>query len=167
MTIIIFLLFFFRKPNIELVNNDSKILSPTFGTIQKIEKTNFHTKIKIFLSLFDPHYQYYPVNGQVIQTEHKKGEFNPAYIMEKSDYNERFKTVIRSKFGVVKIIQIAGQIARRIFNYSKLLHQVKQGDILGLIAFGSRVDIIIPNYFKICCKVGDKVEGAKTTLAKL
>lgn len=160
---------FYRLPKRQKPKCDeTTITSPCDGKITRISKTNDNMyKISIYLSIFDVHVQWYPVDGVVRNIIYKKGEFNLAHILEKSDFNEKMSTIIQNKYGVVRIDQIAGQVARRIVNWSISNTYVKKGHLMGMIKLSSRVDIFIPSKkTKLCIKEGDVVRGKITTIAK-
>ncbi len=168
--IFLFLMFFFRLPNRKLsdaIDKRDYIISPCDGTILKIEEEGDKIKIITFLSVFNVHVQWYPIDGYIKKAEHKDGEFNMANMLEKSEYNERFTTEIENDKGVVRMDQIAGLIARRIVNKSVLNEYVKSGDYMGIIKFSSRVDIYLPkNKVEILVKENEKIFGKETLIAK-
>lgn len=165
---IVFLMYFYRYPCRDSSMFDDKcIVSPCDGTILDINQTDDVYHIKVFLSVFDVHVQWYPVDGTIQSVQYKPGEFNIAYILEKSDFNEKMSTVIKNKKGVLRVDQIAGQIATRIVNRSIENKEIKRGDYMGMIKLSSRVDIFLPtSKVKLLCHVQDKVEGNKTILAE-
>jgi phosphatidylserine decarboxylase len=124
-------------------------------------------KITIYLSIFDVHTQWFPVSGEITSITRKEGEFNLAHILEKSEYNERVTTIIQPHKirGSVRVDQIAGQIARRIVNWSKKNTNVHRGTLLGMIKLSSRVDLYLPvNNVRLHVKKGDKVKGNETSI---
>ena len=160
-TIILFLLFFYRVPFYSF-SKKNNIVSPCAGRIIKIEETPTHNKLYIFLSVLDPHIQIAPVSGKIIKYKYIEGKYQLAYKLEKDNYRSRFITQIQSKYGNVEIIQNTGLVARRIKNFYKLNQNIKKGNILGIIKFGSRVDISIPIKFKINHKLNDYVSLGDT-----
>jgi phosphatidylserine decarboxylase len=168
--IFLFLMFFFRVPNRTLsleINKNDYIISPCDGTILKIEEEGNQIKIITFLSIFNVHVQWYPIDGYIKRLEHKNGEFNMANILEKSEYNEKFITEIENDKGIVKLDQVAGQIACRIVNKSVLNDYVKSGDYMGMIKFSSRVNIYLPkDKVELLVKENDKIFGKETLIAK-
>jgi len=147
--------------------NPDHLISPSYGKITGIrDQGDGYIRISIFLNLWDVHEQYMPVSGIIQNVNYKPGEFNGAYFLEKSDKNERMDTLITGPYGLVGVSQIAGYIFKTIVLDVKRGQQVEQGDKLGRIKFGSRVDLVIPNIgTKILAKVGDKVVGGTTVLA--
>jgi phosphatidylserine decarboxylase len=160
---------FFKRPNFEIEKNNNLILAPSFGRIQKIMKINNNIYISIFLSLFDPHIQYIPYDGFLINQIYKNGTFRAAFLFEKSTFNERMIHNIVTKIGTISVVQIAGMIARTIVPFLKQQTRVVKGDELGMIKFGSRVDIIIPiqKNMKILIKQGQYVYGGQTPLIRI
>lgn len=167
--ILIMLCIFYRLPKrLKPRYVDSIITSPSDGKILKISETedDFY-KIAIYLSPLDVHVQWYPVDGIIKNTIYRKGAFNLAYIMEKSDYNERMSTIIQSNHGVVRVDQIAGQVARRIVNWSISNSYVKRGNLMGMIKLSSRVDLYLPkNKVKLFVKENDRMTGKLTAIAQ-
>ena len=165
---LLFLMYFYRYPcRNNLISKENSIVSPCDGTILAIQQTNDFYHIKVFLSIFDVHVQWYPVDGRIVKTQYKPGEFNIAYILEKSDYNEKMTTVIQHTKGLIRVDQIAGQVATRIVNHSIQDTHIKRGDYMGMIKLSSRVDIFLPvSSVKLLCNVKDKVRGNETILAE-
>ena len=162
--------YFFRDPNRPELEDKNSFLSPVDGKVISITHYNDPDigeakKIAIFLSVFDVHRQWVPVNSKVVDTCYNPGKFFGAYRNKSSMKNEQtaiiFKDQNQNSF---KIKQIAGFIARRIVNHMSPNLQVYQGQKLGFIKFGSRVEIIIPNHFEIQIKKGMKVKGCETKI---
>jgi phosphatidylserine decarboxylase len=163
---ILFLLYFYRSPKILSTFVDNAIYSPTFGTVLNIEEENLFYHISIFLSLTDPHYQYFPTSGIISNIIYDNtGKYNMAYNLNKSKENEKCIHFLETKYGQIIIYQIAGLFARRIKWFKKSKNHFKTGEKLGLILFGSRVDIKIPKKnFLLLIKKGQKVKGASTII---
>jgi phosphatidylserine decarboxylase len=158
---LISLIIFFYRRNTNPINMEmNTIVSPCEGKILKILKQNEHLVISVFLNVNNVHIQYFPCDGLIINKEYKKGEFNPAYLFEKSKYNEQLQTTLSTKYGKLKLNQIAGLVARRIVSFNNINDKVKKGQPLGLIKFGSRVDTYIPIRFinEITVKEGDSIK---------
>ena len=160
---IAFLIFFYRIPIIYLspeVKRNNTIISPCQGRVMRILDLGNEYQICIFLNIFDVHLQYYPINGIVSNIEYIEGRFHPAYMFEKSMYNERFITTIKTiNNHNIKVVQIAGQIARRIVNNSMVGDIVNKGDYMGMIKLPSRVDLFIPKQkFILLVKQGDYIK---------
>lgn len=157
---LILILYFFRDYNINklICKSNNILLSPANGTIKSIIEDNNSYKIVIYLSLLDKHVQCNPINGIIIEQIYKPGEFNLAFLPDKSSNNERLETCINTIYGNIYIIQYAGLLARRIISFHKKNDIIKKGEPFGLILFSSRVDIIIPKkFFSINIKINDYV----------
>jgi phosphatidylserine decarboxylase len=170
-SVIIFLLalvFMYRVPHIKRPSFEQNVISsPCYGKILSIEETDTSMIIKVYLNIFDVHIQWFPMNGKVRTVKYKDGQFNLAHILNKSDYNERVTTVIQNHFGTIRVDQIAGQLFRRIVNWSEPGMTVKRGQPLGMIKLSSRVDIHIPlRKARLLVSEGDYVYGKKTPIAE-
>jgi phosphatidylserine decarboxylase len=167
----LFLAYFFRCPIPKLMpENEDVIYSPAYGRVMKIKHLKNDTVfIAIFLSPADIHYQFAPINGTVRRvTFDYTGEFQLAYHANKSDENEKCITEIQNRHGVFTIYQIAGFLVRRISNYLEPTKPVVTGERMGLIKFGSRVDMILPraSLLKLEVKEGDRVDGTNTVIGR-
>lgn len=166
---------FFRIPNRELVTNPSKIISSADGTIVVVEKVfeNEFLKedciqISTFMSPNNIHVNRYPISGKIIYTNYYDGKKLYARNPKSSLLNERTTICVENENGKrVLIRQIAGALARRIVCYAKVNENVKQGDELGFIKFGSRVDLFIPLDSEIHVDIGDTVRGGQSIIATL
>ena len=167
----IFCFYFFRDPKRKVYSIQKSMVAPADGKIvqiiqssdKELGKVNI---ISIFLSVFNVHRQWVPFDSKVLDYQYNKGTFLGAFLNKASDKNEQAITYFQTGFGNYKVKQIAGFIARRIINYMNPLDRVSAGDALGFIRFGSRVDIILPQNFKIDVSVGDKVRGCRTVLGE-
>ena len=150
LTLFVLMLAFYRGSDPRPVTAPvTAITSPCEGRIIGIERRHDYLRVATFLGIHNVHVQYAPLSGEIVSVTHKAGEFAPAYFFEKSAFNERVETVIRPTAGGegdVTVVQIAGQIARRIVPFKRAGERVSAGEPLGLIKFGSRVDIIIPRW---------------------
>ena len=124
-------------------------------------------QISIFMSPFDVHINRHPISGTIQYYKYHKGKYLVAWHPKSSTKNERTTTVIENKKIKLLVRQIAGLVARRIINYSKVGSKVDQASQLGFIKFGSRADIFLPLSFKPSIKVGDKTTGGVTILGSL
>jgi len=174
MILLLFVLRFFRNPYRKIEITANKIIAPADGKVVVIEEVNENEFIKdkriqisIFMSVWNVHINWLPVLGKVIQSLHFDGRYMAAWLPKSSSENERAIVVIEtlSKQKIV-VKQIAGALARRIITYSKAGDEIKSGDQLGFIRFGSRVDILIPIDSKIKVNLNQKVTGGKTLLAE-
>lgn len=147
--------------------DDSVITAPSDGTVMSVTEEDGMYHIAIYLAVTDVHVQWYPVDGVVRNVLYKHGTFNLAHILEKSKHNERMTTIIENPNGVVRVDQIAGQLARRIVNWSISNTYVKRGNLLGMIKLSSRVDLYIPSEnTEVFVKPDDKLQGKLTPVAK-
>jgi phosphatidylserine decarboxylase len=169
---IFFWSYFHREPRLipQSIENEI-ILSPAYGTIYEIIEEDEKIHIVIILNLFDIHTQYYPINGKVInQIYDVNGKFELVYELFKSRMNEKIITTIQPNLNISLIIvqQIAGMFVRRIeTTLINLPEQIKAGEKMGRIKFGSRVDLILPKENLILnISKGDKVYGPNTFIGK-
>ncbi|MCX5809389.1 MAG: phosphatidylserine decarboxylase, partial [Proteobacteria bacterium] len=123
-------------------------------------------RICIFMSPLDVHVNRAPCDGKVLKVQHRKGEFALAFKKDIDKENERNYILIDHGGEKVLLVQVAGFLARRIISYVKEGDFVKKGDPVGMIAFGSRVDIYFPEEYEIVVKSGMKVKAGVTSLAK-
>ena len=168
--LLLFCLNFFRDPVRHCSADEKSIVSPADGKVINIEDVNDHDLgpesklISIFLSVFNVHTNRMPVTGQFQRVIYKPGKFLAAFDHKASDYNEQTEILIDSKFGPIKVKQIAGIIARRIFCYAKKNIHMQQGNRLGFIRFGSRTDLIVPKSVNLHVEIGQKVTGTETII---
>ena len=172
--IFLFLAQFFRSPNIKISPNEDILYSPAEGKIVIIDnvfedeyfKAN-KLQVSIFMSPLNVHVNRNPISGVVDYYKYHPGKYLLAWHPKSSTKNERTTTVIENKKIKLLVRQIAGLVARRIINYSKVGSKVDQASQLGFIKFGSRADIFLPLSFKPSIKVGDKTTGGVTILGSL
>lgn len=159
------LIWFYRHPICD-ISHLKGITSPAYGIIKKIEVRHGIIHIIIYLSIFDVHVQYAPCDGKVIDRIYDHtGKYNLAYDLNKSKFNEKVITVISSNDQNIKVTQIAGFLVRRISNILRIDDKINIGQKIGMIKFGSRVDIEIPaSGFNIMVAEGDYVRGPNTQL---
>jgi len=176
-SIVVFLIIlqFFRSPDRSIRRNDNQVLSPADGKVVVIEETQENEVLKdrriqvsIFMSPFNVHVNRYPVSGQVVYSRYHPGKYLVAWHPKSSEENERTTVVIEngSKTNIL-LRQIAGALARRIVCYPRLGYMVKQGEQMGFIKFGSRVDIFLPLHARVNVSLGQKVTGGETIIADL
>jgi phosphatidylserine decarboxylase len=116
------------------------------------------------MNLHNVHVNRAPFSGTIISVEHKNGSLLPAFSKD-SWRNERTEILMRTSAGDIMVTQIAGMFARRIVSYVKDGDEVIQGQRIGMIRFGSRVDVTVPDNFDICRKVGEKVRSGQSRIA--
>lgn len=157
-----FMLVFFRDPERAVEISDTYMVSPADGTVIDI----WDQKICIFMFFQNVHVNRAPISGTIKEIIYRKGGYLPAFCKD-SERNERNDFIIQSKYGDVCVTQIAGTIARRIVSYSRVNDMVEQGQRIGMIRLGSRVDVTIPSDFKITVRKGDRVLAGKTIIATI
>ena len=150
----LFLLYFYRDPERKI---ESGIVSPADGLVQRSEIKRGMAYFSIFMNVHNVHVNRSPFEGRIISIKHKSGGYLPAFSKD-SDKNERLMTKIETSIGTMKIIQIAGVLVRRIVSYVKPNIEVSKGERIGLIHFGSRVDLSFESAgINLLVKEGDKV----------
>jgi len=165
---------FFRHPTrIPAIMEDNLVYAPADGkvvVIEEVELEEFDEKklqVSIFMSPFNVHVNWSPVNGTVSDRDYYPGRHLPAWHPKSSSDNERMRVIVQTDNAEVIIQQIAGIMARRIRNYLNVGEVVQQGTELGFIKLGSRVDIFLPIDAKIKVKIGEKVKGIGTVIAEI
>jgi len=171
--ITLFCFYFFRDPSRNVIINENNILSPADGTvfeISEVEEPLFIKEkvkiIKIFLSVLNVHIQRAPVSGDVKYISEQKGSFLPANHVDASTKNTQNLIGFEGKSKIL-VKQIAGIIARKCDLWAKLNQKFNQGEKIGIIHFGSQVDIYVPNNTKINVTIGQKVKGGITILGEI
>jgi phosphatidylserine decarboxylase len=169
-----FIFYFFRDPEREQPTGDGFVLSPGDGKIIDIREVNEASfvegpcrRITIFLSVFNVHVQRAPVSGSVTHRAYKPGGYAVAWHPKASEKNEQSSIGLITQGQKVLVRQIAGLIARRIVTYPEEGEQITRGDRIGLIRFGSRVDLFLPLDWPLTCSVGDKAIGGSTVFARI
>ena len=167
---------FYRCP-IRYFEGDTErvVVAPADGKIVVIEEVMeneyFHEKrlmISIFMSLFNVHANWFPVDGKVKSVVHKDGNFHKAWLPKASEENEHADIMITTPEGTdILCRQIAGAVARRIVTYAKEGEECFIDEHLGFIKFGSRVDVYLPVGTEVCVKMGQYTTGDQTVIAKL
>ena len=170
----IYIFYFFRDPN-RIIPLDDFIVSPADGTITYIGVTNnpldiennneVYTKVSIFLSIFDVHVNRMPIEGTIKEIKYIPGKFINATLDKSSEQNE--KNIIKISNGTYNyfVVQIAGLIARRIVCNVNKNQDLKKGERIGIIKFGSRVDLYLPKSNKVLVSKGQKVIGGETIIS--
>ncbi|MDE6136056.1 MAG: phosphatidylserine decarboxylase family protein [Muribaculaceae bacterium] len=167
---------FFRSPRRAFKGDpENAVVSSADGKVVALEETYegeyLHGKavqISVFMTVFNVHANWFPVDGEVIYTKHHSGRFQAAWLPKSSTDNERSTVVIRTPEGQLVVVrQIAGAIARRIVTYAHPGIEASIEDHMGFIKFGSRVDIFVPVGSEILVKLGDHTTGGVTQVAKL
>ncbi len=170
----IYIFYFFRDPN-RIIPLDDFIVSPADGTITYIGDAStpfdikninkLYTKVSIFLSIFDVHVNRMPIDGTIKEIKYIPGKFINATLDKSSEQNE--KNIIKINNGNYDyfVVQIAGMIARRIVCNINKNQDLKKGERIGIIKFGSRVDLYLPKSNKVLVSKGQKVIGGETIIS--
>jgi phosphatidylserine decarboxylase len=166
--------YFFRDPERTGDRGASLVVAPADGRLimlTEVDEPAFiqgqAIRMSIFMNVFNVHVNRYPVEGVVRYVHYNKGKFINAAAEKSSLENEQMSVGIESGQDRVLVRQIAGLIARRIVTYSKVGDIVRQGDRMGIIKFGSRVDVFVPTDARVLAKVGDLTTAGTTVLAQL
>lgn len=174
-TFTLFTAWFFRNPARTIPSGESVVVSPGDGKVVAIESEFEHrflkeqsVRISIFLNVFDVHINRMPVAGIVQDIVYQPGKFMMANHPEASSGNEQNVLMLRRSDGVkILCVQIAGLVARRIVSWVVSGEQVEKGERFGLIRFGSRMDVYLPETSSIRVQVGSKVKGGSSILAEV
>jgi phosphatidylserine decarboxylase len=166
---------FFRNPFRTITPNELLILSPADGTVVSIEETEETEFLKdkrllvsVFMSVWNVHINRFPVSGKIVYSKYRPGKYLLARNPKSSELNEAHTTVIESKNKLqIALRQIAGVMARRVVCYAKEGKYCKQGEELGFIKFGSRVDIFLPVDTPLNVKIGERVKGNMSVIARV
>jgi phosphatidylserine decarboxylase len=166
--------YFFRDPERTGDRGPSLVVSPADGKlimITEVDEPSFMqgraVRLSIFMNVFNVHVNRYPVDGVVRYVHYNKGKFFNAAAEKSSLENEQMSVGIDTGRHRILVRQIAGLIARRIVTYSKVDEAVRQGDRMGIIRFGSRVDVFLPVNSTLRAKIGDITVAGVTILAEL
>lgn len=169
------ILYFFRNPSRELEEEHNTVFAPADGKVVVIEEVmeeeyfkDKRLQVSIFMSPLNVHVNRYPVSGVVKYFKYHEGDYLVAWHPKSSSHNERTTVVLEAKKGVELLVrQIAGAMARRIVCYAKEGEEIVQGQQMGFIKFGSRVDIFLPLNAKINVKLNENVQGNRSIIAFL
>ena len=174
--LMVFVTYFFRNP-VRVLEIDAPdfIIAPADGRVVVIEPTEeneyFHDQrlqVSIFMSPFNVHANWYPIEGTILVSEHQKGHHKGAWLPKSSTENERSLVVIETPSKLqIAVRQVAGAMARRIVTYAKPGHQAHRNTHLGFIKLGSRVDMYLPLNTEMFVEVGDAVRGNETIIGRL
>ena len=175
--ITIWVYYFFRDPERTIIGDDEYLASPADGLITAIKEVNgpielglekkTFTRVSIFMNVFNCHVNRSPITGKIEDIFYKPGKFLNASLDKASEENERnyFKIKNKNTNDEIVVVQIAGLIARRIVTQTQKDQEIKQGDRIGMIRFGSRVDLYFNNR-KIMVKVGQDVIAGESLIAR-
>ncbi len=166
---------FFRLPNRQIPSlTDDTIICPADGKIVVIEEVmepeyfkDMRKQVSIFMSLTNVHVNWYPIEGIIRYVKYHAGKYLVAWHPKSSELNERNTIVLEGKHGEVLMQQVAGFVARKIVSYAQTGHHIKRGDQIGMIKFGSRVDLYLPLDTEIQVSLDQKVRAGKTVIGIL
>ena len=169
----LFTTFFFRDPDRRVLQDPGLVVSPADGKVVQVIPAPAGNpfgpgawQVSIFLSVFDVHVNRAPIAGRIADVAYHKGEFLPAFDDKASLRNEQNTVTIQDGAARVVFKQIAGLIARRIVFSKRVDDQVARGERVGLIKFGSRVDVFLASEARIRVTVGDRVQGGVSVIAE-
>jgi phosphatidylserine decarboxylase len=169
--LVVFFLWFFRDPNRLIPGEAGALVSPADGKITDVSPLILNgtprLRISIFLNVFDVHVNRSPVSGVIRSVQYHKGKFVNAMNAASAELNEQNVVTVEGEGQVVVFKQIAGLLARRIVFDKKVGDRVERGERVGLIKFGSRVDVLLDPSAALEVKVGDRVKGGSSVLAYL
>jgi len=170
----VLLLLFFRDPRRSFDGNAATVLAPADGKVLEVSTVEdpeigsgrFH-RIVTFLSVFDVHVQRCPVDGRVIHSALRRGRKLAAFHPDVGEKNEAYTNVFERPNGDrVGVRQLAGLLARRVVSYLGAGDVKRRGDRLGVIKFGSRVDLFVPESYRVLVTAGDRVRNGETPMAE-
>lgn len=165
----LFFLQFFRDPERRIPGTPGAIVSPGDGQVTDVSTVELaggpRTRISVFLNVFNVHVNRSPIAGVIRAVEYRKGKFGNAMGAISAEENEQNIVTVEGEGKTVVFKQIAGLLARRIVFNKKQGDVVARGERVGMIKFGSRVDVLMPADVAVQVKVGDKVAGGATVLA--
>ena len=167
-----FTAYFFRDPDREITSEENLVVSAADGRVTRIEKLNPENAdspnvVSVFLSVFDVHINRSPITGEIAEVVYSKGKLVIATREDASQINEQNALTIKNERMTIVCKQIAGVLARRIVCWKRAGDRVRLGERFGLIRFGSRTDLILPQEVEIAVKVGDRVRGGITIIGRL
>jgi len=166
-----FVSYFFRNPARAIPGGAKLVVSPADGKIVKLaaieQGSETRCQVSIFLNVFDVHVNRAPIEGELEKLEYRRGRFKVASKDEASRVNEQNVLTIRGPDATLVMKQIAGLIARRVVCWKKAGQKMERGEVIGLIRFGSRVDLLLPENASVLVCVGDRVKGGSSVIAEL
>ncbi len=171
---LMFVISFFRSPKRNFTVSHHQVICPADGKVVVIEETiepeyfkDKRLQISIFMSPANVHINRIPMSGKVEYSQYHKGKYLVAWSPKSSTENERHSVVIKSDSAIILVKQIAGAMAKRIVNYLQGGQSVSQGNEMGFIKFGSRVDVLLPVGTELNVKLNQQVKGGVTVLATI
>ena len=172
LSLLLFIVSFFRIPDRHLTIQDNAIVAPADGKVVVVEEVmadeyfpDKRIQVSIFMSPLNVHVNRNPVHGEVVYSQYHKGKYLVAWHPKSSTENERYTTVYRQNGREILVKQIAGALAKRISNYLQVGQTVRQTEEMGFIRFGSRVDLFLPLDANVNVKIGEMTKGGVTVVA--
>jgi phosphatidylserine decarboxylase len=166
-----FFAWFFRDPERAIPSGAGLVVSPADGKVTDVSATQLNgvacTRISIFLNVFDVHVNRSPISGVIKSAVYKKGQFGNAMASVSANDNEQNIVTMEGDGMTVVFKQIAGLLARRIVFNHKPGEKLARGQRVGMIKFGSRTDVIFPQPAEVSVKIGDRVKGGSSVLARV
>jgi phosphatidylserine decarboxylase len=165
----LFVFSFFRNPDRQIPSGPGAVVSPGDGRVVVVQDEEYEGKpgkrISIFLAVWNVHVNRAPAAGRIVKMEYRRGKFRAAMRASASAENEQNIFTLATESGELVFKQIAGLIARRVVSWKKAGDIVERGERIGLVRFGSRVDLWVPRGAEIVVKVGQNVKGGSSVLA--
>lgn len=164
--------FFFRNPYRQVPEGHGIVVSPADGRVVQVAPLAEDSGVgpgqivSIFLSIFNVHVVRSPVTGSLERLEYRKGRFLAAFRDEAPQVNEQNVLTIRHGSSTIVMKQIAGIVARRVVCWKRQGHSMDRGEVIGLIRFGSRVEVLLPAQTEVRVRVGDRVKGGSSILGE-
>lgn len=158
--------YFFRDPDRRAPTGDGLLVAPADGRVMEVVTTPDGTRVSTFLSILDVHINRAPCAGKIRRIEYHPGRFLPAWKSAASHENEQNRIEIETPRGSVRVTQIAGVLARRIVSWVRSGQEVAAGARIGLIRFGSRVDLEVPPDVRILVRVGAMLRAGETVVGE-
>ena len=167
----LFVLQFFRDPERTPEGGDDTIVSPADGTVLSVAEApeapaGARRRLSVFMSVFNCHVNRAPVSGRLGDYEYIRGRMDAAFSDKASTDNEQNRITLIAGPGSITFKQIAGALARRIIFYPRVGDELARGQRIGLIRFGSRVDLFVPDGAEVLVKKGDKLKAGRTAVAR-
>ncbi len=166
----VFVFSFFRDPERVIPSDDGAVVSPADGRVVVVtEEENAGRpgqRVSIFLAIWNVHVNRAPASGTIVKKDYRPGKFLAAMRERASFENEQNVFTLSTEAGEMVLKQIAGLIARRVVSWKKQGEQVTRGERIGLVRFGSRVDVWLPKGAEILVKVGENVKGGSSLIAR-
>ena len=172
--LLLWVAYFFRDPERTGARGENLVISPADGRVIEIVEVDEPAfiqgraiRISVFMNVFNVHVNRYPVSGRVAYVHYNPGKFMNAAAEKASLDNEQMSVGVQGPKHRILFRQIAGLVARRIVTYSRVGDEAEQGERMGIIRFGSRVDVFMPLGTKVLAKIGDRPVAGTTVLAEL